>query len=172
MASTFDLTQFDTASGRRLKKGCGPCDPGAELTLIPELLYFGYTQPGALSDWQPFMIKNTGSVNVGVESIDMEGEYELYGTVPVLLVPGEIATFSVRFAPTGEGIRIGTLQVKASTAGEQPEVKLVGIGGQLASGTGTGGTGGTGGSVTWAYRYGGFAVEEILPNEILLDQTY
>lgn len=169
--TTFDLAQFDTASGRRLQKSCNGCDPGAELTFIPELMYFGYSQVDASSDWQPFMIKNTGIVPVGVESVSiLEGEFELDGGEPFLLVPGEIATLNVRFSPLGNGSRIGNLQVKASIVEHLPLVGLVGIGGALASPSTGGAIGGTPESaVPWAYRYGNFIVDAFEADEILLD---
>jgi hypothetical protein len=164
-STTFDPTMFDTASGRRLKKECGPCDPGAELTIIPEFLYFGYVQPGAVSDWQPLIIQNTGIVSVGVENLLLEGEFEIATHSPVLLVPGENATYSVRFVPQGNGARGGDIEIRAATAGKQPIVKLIGIGGEMpSSGEGGGGT-----PVSWAYRYGSFIGYNIGISELILD---
>jgi hypothetical protein len=166
MANTFDPTMLDTASGRRLSKACGPCDPGAELTFTPEFLYFGYVPPGAVSEWQPFIIKNTGIVSVGVDALEFTGEFEIANADPVLLVPGESHTYSVRFAPTASGLRGGDITVTASAAGAQPIVKLMGIGGELAIAAAEG-AGGAGSA--WAYRYGAFAVSNIAADEILMD---
>lgn len=163
MASTpFDPSMFDVASGRRLKKSCGPCEPGAELQITPEFLYFGYVQPGAVSDWQPLIIKNTGVVAVGVQPLELTGEFEIDANNPVTLVPGESITYSIRFAPLGNGLRGGDIEINAAVAGEQPLVKLVGIGGQIGSGIGGSGS-------AWAYRYGAFAVEDIQNSEVLMD---
>lgn len=162
----FDLAMLDLASGRRLDKECGPCDAGAELTIIPEFMYFGYVPPGATSDWQPLIIKNTGIVSVGIDVLEVTGQFEISNLDAVLLVPGEIATYSVRFAPTVSGLLGGDINITAATAGPQPVVKLIGIGGELATNTIGGGSGG---GVAWAYRYGAFAVQDIATDEILMD---
>jgi hypothetical protein len=164
MANSFDPAMFDTASGRRLKPSCGPCDPGAEITVTPEFMYFGYIPPGALSDWQPLIVKNTGIVSVGIDKLVISGEFELVGEHPTTLVPGESTTYSVRFAPIGAGMEGGDIEIQSATVGAQPLIKLVGIGGELASAGPGGGEG-----VPWAYRYGTFAVGDILGDEILLD---
>jgi hypothetical protein len=169
MDSGFDPTMFDTASGRRLRKSCDGCDPGAELTFIPELMHFGFSPVGTESDWQPFIVKNTGIVPVGVEGIeliDANVDFEIENGGPVALAPGEMHTYSIRFFPKAKGTRIGYLRVKAQIVQHLPRVGLVGIGGTVAENT-QGGNNGTG--VPWAYRYGAFAVEKIGPNEILLD---
>lgn len=159
----FDPTMFDTASGRRLKKACGPCDPGAELTVTPGFMYFGYIPPGASSDYQPLVLKNTGTVSIGIDKLIISGEFEILGPQPTQLVPGESVTYSVRFNPIGQGLEGGDIEIQSATVGEQPIIKLVGIGGQL--GTGEGG----GSGVPWAYRYASFASGGITSEEILLD---
>lgn len=172
MASGFDPTQFDTASGRRLKAPCDGCDPGAELTFIPELIYFGHHAVGTESDWFPFIVKNTGIVPVGVEGIELTDpdiDFEILDGGPVNLSPGEMHTYSIRFIPKTNGSRTGYLQVKAAIVRHLPEVGLIGVGGVSAV-PGTGGGDGSTGGLPWAYRYGSFTGSDApLSNEILLD---
>jgi hypothetical protein len=170
----FDPTQFDTASGRRLKAPCDGCDPGAELTFIPELIYFGHHTVDTESEWFPFLVKNTGIVPVGVEGIELtdpEVDFEIQDGGPVALAPGEVHTYNIRFKPTTNGSRTGYLQVRAAIVRHLPLVGLVGVGGLQAVGIPGGSTGTPTGPVgtPWSYRYASFAVDGIVASEILLD---
>jgi hypothetical protein len=170
----FDEATFVPPSGRFLTKKCPPKVGG--LAYAPDVLYFHFVGLGQVSDWQPFVITNTGPINIGIGDLDVEGmEFELQGNVPTMLQPDESVILQVRFRPTGEGARLGNIIVEAGEEEPQPKIRLIGIGGELKGGdiiadpTLVGDTVDTLIMNRWAYRYGSFAVADILPNEILLD---
>lgn len=132
---SFDPTDYlPVVSSVQLGAGCDDCtdELREELTFTPELLYFDYIMPNGASDPQPFTVTNTGNLPVGLASFTITGEFEMIGTVPENLLPGEEFTLTVIFRPTEDGARLGEIIVDAGTSDPLARVKLIGIGGNSA----------------------------------------
>ncbi len=170
----IDPVAYVPLAGRTLSR-TEPCDVRSGLRFYPDVIYFHFVPLDSVSEWRPFIIENVGTINVGIADVDIVGpEFEMRGSVPTSLQPGEQVTLEVRFRPEHDGIHLGAVEVEAGTEDKQPRVTLIGIGGTLS--------GMIDGdpalieqivndflSNKWAYRYASFAVDSILSNEILLD---
>lgn len=118
---------LETVSGRRLQKICCHQD-GVNLWFSTDVIYFAHKPVGEMTDWQPLIIQNNGSVAVGLATFVIEGDFN-YDAAPLSLAPGASTMVKVRFNPTADGLRLGTLKITTDIPGLTHSVKLVGVGG-------------------------------------------
>lgn len=126
---TFNPAHYLNRSSRNLGEDCCVLSTDtSELTFNPKVLFFSYLVIGGESDPLPFTITNTGTLPVGIAAISVTGDFELTGTAPAIMNPGDIATFQIVFKPTADGARIGDVLIDTGD-GACNCVHVIGIGG-------------------------------------------
>ena len=96
--------------------GKGTNAPAGQLTALPGALSFGNVSAGS-SATQVATIKNTGNANVTVSQVTSNAAvFSASGvTAPVLLVPGDAISLTVKFTPTAAGNASGNIVVASDS---------------------------------------------------------
>ncbi|MFN7994664.1 MAG: choice-of-anchor D domain-containing protein [Bryobacteraceae bacterium] len=106
----------------------------------PTGLTFEGQANGTTSPPKPVTLRNSGSGALQINYLGATGDFAVQsGTCGTTLSPGASCTVSVTFAPTGPGLRTGTLSVSGNLASPAPTVALSGTetaGAQPDPGTG------------------------------------
>ena len=95
--------------------------------LNPTQLAFGEVLVGQASTLS-LTISNTGSADLVVSDIALEGPYTHNATLPMTIPPGEDQAVEVTFTPTATGAQNGTLTLTCNDGGTPVAVPLTGTG--------------------------------------------
>ncbi|MEQ1474378.1 MAG: choice-of-anchor D domain-containing protein, partial [Candidatus Acidiferrum sp.] len=95
--------------------GVATAEAVGRLTATPAVLILGTVKVGG-STSAVTALKNAGTANVTLSKIDLSGAgFSTTGIVtPVVIVPGESLTLSVKFSPTAAGTKTGTILLTSS----------------------------------------------------------
>jgi hypothetical protein len=104
---------------------------GAAVSLSPTSVNFGDQTVGIASAAQMVTLKNTGSINLTITSLQVtganSGDFKI-GTCPSSLAPNASCQISVTFTPAAAGTRNASLSVADNAAGSPQSVPLTGVG--------------------------------------------
>lgn len=115
-----DRTQIVTLNG------IGVAPPGVSLT--PFTLGFGNVGVGHAGT-QTVTLTNNGGSALNISSANVSGDYSLVSNAcPSVLTASAACALTIRFTPTGTGLRSGTLTVTDSAASSPQTVPLSGTG--------------------------------------------
>ena len=120
---------LDTSSGLLTVPLSGRAFVPAGISLSPNRLGFNDQEIGTISEPQPLILTNNGSVDLQIVSITASAEYLASHDCPVTLAGGASCTIQVRFAPVNvvENL-LGTITVISSAAGSPHAVDMEGQG--------------------------------------------
>jgi hypothetical protein len=125
-AGTLSLTDVNRTQTVALS-GSGLAPAGVSLT--PFTLNFGNIGLGHASAEQAVTLTNNGGSPLTISSVTISGDYALASNnCPSLLMASNACTFMVSFAPTGTGLRMGSLTVADTAASSPQTVPLSGTG--------------------------------------------
>ncbi|MBI2877784.1 MAG: choice-of-anchor D domain-containing protein [Candidatus Tectomicrobia bacterium] len=127
---TFKSNDPDEATAPVALSGWGGREAPA-ITLSPKAVDFGDVQLNTFED-HSLVVQNDGTLDLVVSSLKMVGvEFSLVGTVtlPFTLAPGASRTITVRFSPTSEGLKEGSLTLSSNDPQNSTTVPLSGWGG-------------------------------------------
>lgn len=98
------------------------------LRVSPTELYFGAMVIGEDQLIRPFAVENIGKKTLRIESVTLEegDQFELIGSAPTLIRPGEIFEMSVKYASTVLGMSTGLITIVTNEIREPYGVKLSG----------------------------------------------
>lgn len=88
---------------------------------------FGSISVGASSAPSVIMLSNTGTAVMNISALVATGQFQIVGTVPTSIEPGQSAPISVRFSPTTAGAKAGGLILTSNATGPN-SVTLSGTG--------------------------------------------
>jgi len=123
MLSIADLNRTQTVA----LSGTGLAPAGVSLT--PFTLDFGNVGLGHASAEETVTLTNNGGSPLTIGSMAISGDYSVVGNnCPTILAASNACTLMIRFAPTGSGLRTGTLTVADNAASSPQTVPLSGTG--------------------------------------------
>lgn len=70
-----------------------------------------------------YVITNTGSKNLKIESITLDPsdqDFTIDGSIPNTITPGNTGTFTVKFAPQNQGLKVANVVIKANVKPNNP----------------------------------------------------
>ena len=128
---TSEFESFETCF--KNNGGTGGCASSGTATLSPASFNFGNVAVNGYSNWQAFILTNTGSTTISISSATATGPFDVSNACGSSLAAGSHCTIWVLFAPTANGTFSGTLTVTDSASGGAQTSILSGTGGSTGT---------------------------------------
>ena len=137
LAGTTTSTDFPASSGALQTISAGNTDsfiarisPASAPAVIPAPLSVAFAAEavGSTSDAQSVLLRNMGSADLSISSINATGDFSQSSDCRSTVAAAGTCTVSVTFTPTVAGHRTGSLQISSNAAGSPHSVSLAGDG--------------------------------------------